>query len=91
MQRFINPYHFISLSDQPERRQESEGEKLTGSVTYRLRTRSELFIPNTSSSRAFSYTPDSQDDPRNEHKRYDFFSCEILMKREPMMTNILSR
>ncbi len=78
MQRFINPYHFISLSDQPERRQESEGEKLTGSVTYRLRTRSELFIPNTSSSRAFSYTPDSQDDPRNEHKRYDFFSCEIL-------------
>lgn len=78
MQRFINPYNFISLSDKPQRQQEAEGQKYTGSVTYRLRTRSSLFIPNTSSNKAFSYTPDKEDDPRNEHGLYDFFSYEIL-------------
>ena len=60
MQRFINPYNFISLSDKPQRQQEAEGQKYTGSVTYRLRTRSSLFIPNTSSNKAFSYTPDKE-------------------------------
>ena len=81
MKRFINPYHFISLSDKPERSQGNpEPEKLTGSITYHLRTKSCLFIPNTSSNRAFSYQPDEQDDPKNEHQLYDFFSCRMLEK-----------
>ena len=91
MQRFINPYHFISLSDQPERRQESEGEKLTGSVTYRLRTRSELFIPNTSSSRAFSILRIHRMTRAMSINGMIFSPVRFWMKREPMMTNILSR
>lgn len=90
MQRFINPYNFISLGNGPERGQKetktpaataekhTAEEKLTGSITYTLRTGSRLFIPNTSSSRAFSYTPNPDDDPKNEHGLYDFFSYEIL-------------
>lgn len=78
MQRFINPYNFISLLDKPERQKETEGKKITGSITYTLRTKSDLFIPNTSSSKAFAYTPDKKDDPRKEHSLYDFFSYEIL-------------
>ena len=78
MQRFINPYNFVSLSDRPKREKESGGQKYTGSITYTLKTKSPLFIPNTTSSKAFSYTPDKNDDPRNEHGRYDFFSYEIL-------------
>ena len=78
MQRFINPYNFVSLSDRPMREKESGGQKYTGSITYTLKTKSPLFIPNTTSSKAFSYTPDKNDDPRNEHGRYDFFSYEIL-------------
>ena len=78
MQRFINPYNFISLSDKPERKKETAGEKLTGTITYTLKTKSDLFIPNTSSNKAFAYTPDKEDDPKNEHGLYDFFSYEIL-------------
>ena len=79
MTRFINPYNFISLSDKPNREHETEAEKkYTGSITYSLTTKSSLFIPNTSSSKAFSYTPKEEDDPKNEHKLYDFFSYNIL-------------
>ena len=79
MQRFINPYNFISLRDKPERQKDiPEKSYYTGSVTYTLTTKSALFIPNTSSSKAFAYTPDQVDDPRNEHGLYDFSSYEIL-------------
>lgn len=78
MQRFINPYNFIPLSDTPVRRLETEKSYYTGSITYHLKTRSRLFIPNTSSDKAFSYTPDEKDDPENKHKLYDFFSYETL-------------
>lgn len=79
MERFINPYNFISLSKKPNREQETEAEKkCTGSITYSLTTKSSLFIPNTSSRKAFSYTPNKEDDPRNEHELYDFFSYNIL-------------
>ena len=72
MQRFINPYNFISLRDKPERQKDiPEKSYYTGSVTYTLTTKSALFIPNTSSSKAFAYTPDQVDDPRNEHGLYD--------------------
>lgn len=83
MQRFINPYHFIPLGEKPNRtlREQSEsesGKKLTGSINYRLTTRSRLFIPNTSSDKAFSYKIDKNTALDPEHKQYDFFSYEIL-------------
>lgn len=79
MERFINPYNFISLSSGPYRKQGAEAEKkYIGSITYSLTTKSSLFIPNTSSSKAFSYTPNKEDDPKNEHELYDFFSYNIL-------------
>ena len=79
MERFINPYNFISLSKKPNREQATEAaKKYTGSITYSLTTKSSLFIPNTSSSKAFSYTPNKDDDPKNEHELYDFFSYNIL-------------
>ena len=74
MQRFINPYNFISLSDKPERRKEKEGKKLTGSITYTLRTKSDLFIPNTSRNKAFAYTPDKEEEPKDAHGPAEFFS-----------------
>lgn len=83
MERFINPYNFISLSGKPNREQGTKAEKkYTGSITYSLTTKSSLFIPNTSSSKAFSYTPNKEDDPRNEHELYDFFSYNILDKNK---------
>lgn len=83
MERFINPYNFISLSGKPNREQEIEAEKkYTGSITYSLTTKSSLFIPNTSSNKAFSYTPNKENDPRNEHELYDFFSYNSLDKNK---------
>lgn len=81
--QFINPYHFISLSNKPNRQKLEEydavqEEKLTGSITYTLTTKSPLFIPNTTSERAFAYTPNPEDDKENEHKLYDFFSYTTL-------------
>ena len=45
MQRFINPYNFIGLSDSPKREKEKEGKKLTGCIEYKIKTKSCLFIP----------------------------------------------
>ena len=79
MERFINPYNFISLSDAaPQRQDEEKGKRFTGCIKYTLKTKSPLFIPNTSSSKAFAYTPDENDDPKGEHQLYDFFSYNIL-------------
>lgn len=78
----INPYHFVQLSDKPWRGTIESGKKYTGSITYTLKTRSSLFIPNTSSKKAFSYIPDKEDDPHNEHCLYDFFSYETLDEKK---------
>lgn len=82
MQRFINPYNFIGLSDAPKREKEKEGKKLTGCIEYKIKTKSCLFIPNTSSEKAFKYNPDPEEDPQNEHKLYDFFSYNTLEKEK---------
>src|SRR5699024_1488928 len=79
MERFINPYNFISLSDAaPQRQDEEKGKRFTGCIKDTLKTKSPVFIPNTSSSKAFAYTPDENDDPKGEHQLYDFFSYNIL-------------
>ena len=74
--QFINPYNFIrlkSLKDGPSQSNDS-GEKITGVITYTLKTKSRLFIPNTSSDNAFSIKADVEEG----HKRYDFFSYQKL-------------
>lgn len=77
---FINPYNFIGLSDAPKREKEEAGERYTGYIEYSLTTRSSLFIPNTTSDKAFRYEKNQEDDPKGEHSLYDFFSYNILDK-----------
>lgn len=70
---FINPYGFIPLGERekgPERRTYQK-DQYTGYISYKLKTESSLFIPNTSNDKAFQCDDD-------KHKRYDFFSPNIL-------------
>ena len=79
MAQFINPYNFISLSEKPVRQKANEGaETYTGYIEYLLTTKSRLFIPNTSSDKAFRYEANQDDDPDGEHKLYDFYSFHAL-------------
>lgn len=87
---FINPYNFISLSNTIQREDVSDvnkkekeaaanGELLSGSISYKVKTRSPLFIPNTSANQVFKYTDyNKDDDPDMEHKLQDFYSYEDL-------------
>ena len=86
--QFINPYNFIAIEGKnPERVDKLEeglnkgqSDLKTGVITYKLTTKTPLFIPNTSSDRAFPYVNEAQekDDPDKEHKFQDFFSYTDL-------------
>ncbi|MDO5423020.1 MAG: TIGR03986 family CRISPR-associated RAMP protein [Eubacteriales bacterium] len=81
--QFVNPYNFIPLSkDGRGKREASAGEKeymaeemanYTGVIHYSVLTKTPLFIPNTSSGRAFAVGTE-------DHKSYDFFSYTDLSK-----------
>ena len=87
--KFINPYNFVPLGNEPKR--ESSGDvakKYTGCIEYSLETRTPLFIPNTSNDKAFEISKKalldtngnekSNKDENVYHKSYDFFSYENL-------------
>lgn len=83
--KFVNPYTFIGLSDKCNKQDNSlreTNELLSGFITYKINTKSPLFIPNTSSDKAFEYKNDIELDGKNEHKLFDFFSYENLKKDE---------
>ena len=65
---FLNPYNFISF---PEKKAEAytDTDKHTGVIEYTITTKTPLFIPNSSSDRAFKESGKAAD-----HKSYDFFS-----------------
>ena len=69
--QFLNPYNFIKLPMKKAKAYPQGGEKHTGVIEYSITTRSPLFIPNTSSDKAFA--SDVAD-----HGSFDFFSYETL-------------
>ena len=79
--QFVNPYNFIPLSKNERGKKEASAQEkadYTGVIHYSVLTKTPLFIPNTSSDRAF-------DVGTEEHKSYDFFSYTNLSecKTEP--------
>lgn len=69
---FLNPYNFISF---PQKKAEAytDTDKHTGVIEYTITTKTPLFIPNSSSDRAFKESWKVAD-----HKSYDFFSYTNL-------------
>ena len=56
MSGFINPYNFIPLKGNPERknrRKADDQKKFTGVIEYSVLSKTRLFIPNTSNSKVF--------------------------------------
>lgn len=72
MANFINPYNFIPMGKK-KGKVSREGGKLSGRITYILKTKTPLFIPNISCDTAFAV---SSHNPG--HKSYDFFSYHNL-------------
>lgn len=69
---FLNPYNFISF---PQKKAEAytDTDKHTGVIEYTITTKTPLFIPNSSSDRAFK-----ESEKVTDHKSYDFFSYTNL-------------
>lgn len=84
MSEFINPYNFIPLKGSPKRenRRESDNqEKFTGVIEYSVLSKTRLFIPNTSNSKVFLFSNDTDeydDEIKEKHKTYDFYSYTDL-------------
>lgn len=74
---FYNPYDFVPMPRKKARHTEEEGERLSGYIEYELTTKTPLFIPNTSSKKAFSAS-----DEISEHASMDFYSYELLDEKE---------
>ncbi len=70
-QQFVNPYNFIPIAKQPPQRSANTKGNYSGVINYRIRTKTPLFIPNTSSEDAFKMGI-------TDHKSYDFFSYNDL-------------
>lgn len=71
---FVNPYHFYPLTSECKRGEYKEGD-LTGKITVEIKTETPLFIPNITSER-LEFCDDGKkgEEPKREHKRYEFFS-----------------
>ena len=69
---FLNPYNFISF---PQKKAEAytDTDKHTGVIEYTITTKTPLFIPNSSSDKAFK-----ESEKVTDHKSYDFFSYTNL-------------
>lgn len=75
MEKFVNPYNFISLPAKKASAYKRDNSRtLTGRIQYEITTKSPLFIPNTSTDEAFA-----QSQWMKEHKSYDFFSYRELL------------
>lgn len=75
MERFLNPYNFISLPPKKESAYKYDDRKtLTGKIQYKVTTKSPLFLPNSSTDEAFE-----QSQKNANHKSYDFFSYQELL------------
>lgn len=68
---FLNPYNFIPFPEKKAMAYVEEGEKHTGVIEYSITTKSPLFIPNTTSDKAFEGSVE-------DHKSFDFYSYTQL-------------
>lgn len=68
MKGFVNPYNFIGFP-QEKAKAYTDTDVHTGMVQYTITTKTPLFIPNSSSDKAFV-----ESDQTADHKSYDFFS-----------------
>ncbi len=68
---FLNPYNFIPFPEKKAAAYAEEGEKHTGVIEYSITTKSPLFIPNTTSDKAFEGNVE-------DHKSFDFYSYTQL-------------
>lgn len=66
--KFINPYTFIPLEKEKAIYKSDDTNLLKGRMTIELKTRTPLFIPDTSNDSAFSIEGEEKG-----HKSYDFF------------------
>ena len=77
-QEFVNPYNFIPLGENCDRRRDYEAIKnepnlLTGWVECELETKSPVFVPNPTNDDVFALKVG-----QDSVKSYDFFSRENL-------------
>ena len=93
---FINPYNFIPLGKEEDYQTKERGKTLQGVIEYSLLTKTPLFIPNTSTSYAFSEPPHKgkeeeeegkekekeEEEEKEAHKSYDFYSYANLEGHE---------
>ena len=77
----INPYEFIKLPEK-KRRQYRDEDKHTGVIEYTIETYSPLFIPNSSTDKAFKISDEVLQKKSEVHKSYDFYSYAMLNKNE---------
>ena len=73
----INPYEFIKLPDKKRKQYEDE-DKHTGVIEYTIKTYTPLFIPNSSTDKAFKISDEVLQKKSEEHKSYDFYSYTML-------------
>ena len=66
----INPYEFIKLPEK-KRRQYRDEDKHTGVIEYTIETYSPLFIPNSSTDKAFKISDEVLQKKSEVHKSYE--------------------
>lgn len=72
MAEFINVYNFVPFPDKKAVAYE-DTDQHTGVITYTIRTRTPLFIPNSSNEDAFK-VPCAVEKSKEKHRSYDFYS-----------------
>ena len=79
---FLNPYNFIELPEH-KRKQYEDMDRHTGVIEYSVTTKTPLFIPNTSSNKAFKISDEKEfSDPEKAHHSYDFYSYTLLKQNQ---------
>ena len=79
---FLNPYNFIELPEH-KRKQYEDTDRHTGVIEYSVTTKTPLFIPNTSTNKAFKISDEKEfSDPEKAHHSYDFYSYTLLKQNQ---------
>ena len=85
-ERFINPYHFIPLTEKCNREKENnDGSLLTGKIIVEIGVKTPLFIPNISSERKVECDNKKENSVQEkEHSCFEFFSYHQYKEEEIM-------
>jgi hypothetical protein len=85
----INPYEFIKLPDKKRKQYEDE-DKHTGVIEYTIKTYTPLFIPNSSTDKAFKISDEVLQKNRKNINHMIFILIQCLMRMKDMMKFIIS-